>query len=416
MAKAFLYITMVSLVFTDWLVFKLGTGNRYITWIPEILSIVMIIYLVISAAITKKLNLDAKYFIILIVYIFHIFMGLLFNPISSGTVVAGLRLYLKFIPFFLLPAFYDFSEKEVGNFVRFMFFLSLIQCPVAFYQRFVSAAHIRSGDPVGGTLGMNTSGILTVFLICGAAFVIGYYLRNRVNLVWLVIFLGVLLAPTGLNETKVTYFLLPPIFILPFIFSARDRFKIKKILPLALLMVFSFMAWKAGYDYFQIRDRGWGIETFMSQKGRIEQYTSSRFIPIISAYEFASKDMIHFLFGRGAGNVTGSFSEKMQGADLKKYAKFGPKANGVSSTIWELGVGGLLLIFVFLGVLFYDAIKYASRSNYFGTFSVSMISVIAVFGVSFLYFHIMDQNIITYPFFFLAGFIASGKYYRRAWE
>ena len=146
--KLLIYATMVAIFFFDWLVFNLNVGNRYITWAPEVCSAILYIYIGFIAIAGRKFKMDRKYIIVLLIYTLHIFVGWIVNQVSLGVVFSGLRIYFKFLPFFVLPAVYDFSEKEFKSYLIFMLILSFVQCPIALYQRFVSYAGIPSGDPI----------------------------------------------------------------------------------------------------------------------------------------------------------------------------------------------------------------------------------------------------------------------------
>lgn len=419
--KPLIYITMIAILFFDWLVFNLNIGSRIITWVPEICSSILFVYIGFTAAINKKFHMDRKYIIVIIIYLLHIVIGWIVNQVSPGVVFSGLRTYFKFLPFFFLPAVYDFRERELKSYLIFMLIFSFIQCPVALYQRFVSYAGFLSGDVIGGTLGDSgdMSSRLTLYLIFVAAFWVAHYLRGKIRFNWFVIGLTILLIPIGLNETKISFVLIPSIFIIPFIFSSTDRFRFKKMLPLLVLITIAFFGWIASYDSLAKKS---GITNFITTPGGVKRYSTGRTELMISAYRFVSKDIMNFVFGVGSGNASDSFSKSMRGKYFKEYDKphttqyLGTTKTTIAAFTWEIGVGGIFIICILLGMLFYDAIKYSVSSNYHGIISLSMISVIAIFGVSFFYKQILETNIMVFPFFFLSGFIASSKYYNHEWK
>ena len=210
-----------------------------------------------------------------------------------------------------------------------------------------------------------------------------------------------------------SFFLIPAIFLIPFIFSASDRFQLKKMLPILVLLSIVFIGWKISYDYFR---KDTNITTFMTTPGILEKYSRNRTELLVSAFKFGTEDIMHFVFGVGSANASHSFSRSMTGQYYDEYDRPFTVKNQISTFIWEIGFGGIFIFYILLWMLFYDAKKYSLLSNYYGIISLAMISVILIFGASFFYKQIFEVNILTYNFFFLSGFIASGNHYSKKWN
>ena len=55
-------------------------------------------------------------------------MGIILNKVSVPVAIAGARNHLKFLPFFLLPYYYDFPDDFMEKFTKFLLFFSFLQC------------------------------------------------------------------------------------------------------------------------------------------------------------------------------------------------------------------------------------------------------------------------------------------------
>ena len=85
------------------------------------------------------------------------------NGVSPDVTIGGIRFYFRYIPLFLLPFAFDYSDKDLRRLFILLVALALVQIPVAFKQRFIEYAKVVSGDVITGTLSLSTS--LTLFCI-----------------------------------------------------------------------------------------------------------------------------------------------------------------------------------------------------------------------------------------------------------
>jgi uncharacterized membrane protein (Fun14 family) len=194
---------------------------------------------------------------------------------------AGMRVYLRYIPFFLLPAVWNISDVQLCRLLKFVLLLAFTQLPVVIYQRFVKYSTSISGDPMGGTLGASTSGVLSVFLLLCIACYISFYLKNEIKFKTFIVGFFILFLPTTMNETKITFILLPLCFILPLIFGSANKKNLKKVIVLFGIMVISTIVLKSIYDYFIVKRWGYGIINFASTEGRLKSYADMRLIPLL---------------------------------------------------------------------------------------------------------------------------------------
>jgi hypothetical protein len=250
--KILLYVLFLSIFFLDWISFKLGALPRIATWLPEILSLMAVALVVMLFATRKHFALKGKYLIFFSLFFMFILGGIIVNAVPSGVVLAGLRSNLKYLPFFFLPVTYAFSDEQIRRQLKFLLVLSMIQCPVTIYQRFIKYAGVGTGDVVGGTLGVHTSGVLSVYLACTISLVIAFYLKGRIKRSMMLILIGLLFLPTTLNETKVSLLLIPFALISPALFLRGQMNTIKRILPVMAICMILMVVFVKVYDHLRV--------------------------------------------------------------------------------------------------------------------------------------------------------------------
>ncbi len=157
--------------------------------------------------------------------------GIINNAAEVGPMLSGMRFYLRAVPLFFLPAVLPLTEDQLRRQLKWLLALSILQVPVAVYQRWVVQSEGRfTGDDVRGTIG--DSGILSLFLICVVLVLTGMMLRGRIRPLWYWTLFFLLLLPTTINETKVTVFFLPA-GLLVTLFIAVERGKRLKYFGMA---------------------------------------------------------------------------------------------------------------------------------------------------------------------------------------
>ena len=94
-----------------------------------------------------------QYWIVFGALVITIICGILVNSVDSGPVFAGIRTYLRAIPWFLVPAVYAFSNEQVAAQLRTLLVVALLQVPFAIQQRMTSIEQGKAtGDFTSGTL------------------------------------------------------------------------------------------------------------------------------------------------------------------------------------------------------------------------------------------------------------------------
>ena len=250
-------------------------------------------------------------------------------------------------------------------------------------------------------------GVLSVFLISTFSILVAFYLRKKISLKFFLTSSFCVFLPTTLNETKITFFLLPLSAIFPAILLKKQRKNIIRVGLVVIILLGSLATFKTIYDHFFIKRYGKDILTMVSRKGWLESYANRRVTPVLLSLENSTKNMEKFIFGLGAGNVAGSFTESMSGEHYKIAARYRVGEVGVTKLIWETGIVGTFVFFLFIIFIFFDSWKHSKREDLAGTLSLGMVSCTAFFLLSFFYTSTLEQNSLLYTFFFVAGYIAS---------
>lgn len=404
--KLIIYAVILSLFSLNWLCFKWQLIPRYVTWFPELVSLLILPYIIFTAVRKKSFNFSFKYIVCILVFILVMILSFILNSVSPGVMFSGMRIYLRYIPFFLLPAVWDISEKEFKRLLIFIFVLMCAQLPVVLYQRFIKYNTALSGDPMGGTLGANTSGVLSVLILLVLCVYVALYLKNRISFLPFIVGFFVVFLPTTMNETKITFALLPFCFLISSVIGKTDLRKMARILMLFLVMAVSLVVLKNIYDHFQMKRWEYGITTFMEQKGRLKHYADARLNPIYKTLDKISSDPVFFLFGVGAGNASSSFSgEAMSGKYLLEMSQGGRVVAGIVVLAWEIGFVGLFTGFVLFSFLIWDSLKLSQEDSLYGAVALGMVSVVLMFGVTSLYFNLVQVKVINILFWLFAGFV-----------
>ena len=407
----------------DYLANNLQVIPQKMFLIPEAFSGVAMILAILLGISNKRFNMSMKYVIFLLWFLLAITAGLIINKVDPLVTVSGLRIYLKSLPFFLLPMVYDFSEKQVRWQLFFLAALCLTQIPITIYQRFIQYAGVMTGDVVGGSLGVNTSGVLSFLLILAIAIVVAMLVKKRLK-AWIAIpLILAFFIPTTLNETKVVLLLFPFVIISPLFFAPGIQNRIGKIVLMTVTGTIFMAGFVVMYDILQGEREGTLLERFQSGnmfaymfKGdRVGQFSDlevGRFDAIAYAMKKTS-DTGNTIFGVGIGNASPSNNEKLEGEYYKKWYWMDPSKVMLSRTLWEMGYLGLILYGALFIMILKDSMVLARGDTQLAAFALGWIPVTLILMASFVYFSTFVFTILSHLFFFYSGFIAAEQHKQR---
>ena len=232
-------------------------------------------------------------------------LNLINSPVSPLISLNGVRDMLMFmiLPIFYYKVFAEGNEHETAKYLRlfrkFCWFFLLIQVPATLSQ------YIRFGatDAVGGSYGSLNGGSLTMIIICVVFFMFQFPMAQ-----WKKVFLFLLLTPLMLNETKISFILIPMLGV--FIFFEP---KLKNMLlagiggALFLFLASQFYVHQqanVGDSIFAIFDKDFLNDYLLSYD---EMHPDiPRFTRLILGYNILSQENFTLFFGKEYGMFRGS--------------------------------------------------------------------------------------------------------------
>jgi hypothetical protein len=399
-------------------------GIGILKLIPEMLSLVMSILIVMLGVRRGFGQVSPKYWLVFGTVVIIIVAGIFSNAEGSGPVLAGARYYLRAIPMFILPAVYQFTEKQLKQQLRLLLAVGLVQVPLACYQRWVIYDAGRfSGDEVYGTL--MESGVLSLVLIGVVLVLTGQFLRKRISGKLFVALFFVLLFPTTINETKVTVIVLP-VGLLTTLIVAAPRGKRLRILLGGVTMLVVFGAILAPiYDamnaHYQWKE-GRTIEDFFTDQQTMSNYMVQkkgaelgmkreprRVDALTVPLHYLAKDPVTLAFGLGMGNASHSnLGEAFTGDYNGLWDKF--LVTGFTSLVLEIGVFGVSLVFLLYWLIFQDTLAVAKLdTGLMGSIAVGWIGVAAITPLATLYTVIQGYASCSYLFWYFSGLVCARR-------
>lgn len=406
-----------SILFVDYLVKQRGLLPSYFILVPEALSGIVMLVVLLRLMNGVRFHFDWRYALFLSVLLFTLAFGFMAQDVESGPMLAGVRAYIKFIPFFLLPAVHRFTPRQLKVQMTLLLAMALLQPPVAFYQRFVEfAARMHTGDPVRGTL--TTSSVLSLFMIAAIAGVVVLYVRGRLRLMQMLLLAAFLFAPTTINETKATFVLLPVVLLLPPLLMRGKTRLLRRMLPLLAFGALGTMTFISVYNYFtQYQQYGVPLTEFFSSDAlrkyvytgaaNTEQPYIGRFDSIEIALEHTSTDPVKLAFGYGAGNVSESFLPQFNGRYSDYFKRFGVDQTQITQFLWEIGLVGTGAFFFLYYAILRDALLLARSKDPTAPIGHFWAVVVVIMAFALFYKSVLAMNDSGYLFYYLSGLVAS---------
>jgi hypothetical protein len=393
-------------------------------FLPEAMSGVVILYVLLAGTRDRFHLVAAKYWLVFGALALVLLCGVINGAPGAGPVISGLRFYLRAVPLFFLPAVLPLSEFQLKRQLKWLLGITLIQVPVAVYQRWVIQAAGRfSGDDVRGTL--LDSGILTLFLACGIAVLTGLLMRGRIRARWYVLLTVLIIIPTTLNETKVAAFYLPMAILIAVLVGAAPGKRLRYasvgllgLMVIGALFVPIYNLTQVNNPYKNERD----IAAFFTNEKEVSRYLSSnvagvgtkkdvrRGDAIVVPLQFLAKDPVRLAFGLGTGAVSPSnLGKNFEGEYHLLFKQF----LIVSLTVFllEFGVFGVALILVLFWLVFSDTLAVArnDKNTLFGALAVGWAAVVPIFALDIFYTNFHEFASVTYLYWYFSGLICARR-------
>ncbi len=417
--QRFVLIAIPILVLTSFLV-SLSLLPQLAKLLPEVLSVIAAVYLIVAGVGQRFRFVPVKYWLVFGLMMIWIVCGILVNAVGTGPIVPGARIYLRVLPFFLLPAVIDFQDDQIRQQIRLILALSLIQVPVAIAQRYIILSeHLYTGDPVFGTLMI--SSYLSIYLISVVCVLVGMFIRGRISKRIFIILFLVLLIPTMINETKGTLLLMPLGVLAAFVIGSPPRKRLG-VVVVSISLIVSFGAiFIPVYDAMNAYAR-WRkpLASYFTEEGRLEgklnkdvelgtTETPGRLDALTVPLRYVLRDPVHAVFGLGIGNASESvLGEQFTGEYFQKFVKF--TYTSTATFLLEFGVVGAALIFLTYWLIFRDALAVARIDNGIrGAIAVGWCGVTPVMALACFYKSPHNSEALVYLYAYFSGLVATWR-------
>src|ERR1700722_7585298 len=151
--QIFTLILIICVMLSDYLV-KTFTLPTVLRFLPEAMSAVVVVYVLLAGTRDRFRLVAPKYWFTFGALAIVIVCGIINNAAEVGPMLSGMRFYLRAVPLFFLPAVLPLSDDQLKRQLKWLLAVSILQVPVAVYQRWVVQSEGRfTGDDVRGTIG-----------------------------------------------------------------------------------------------------------------------------------------------------------------------------------------------------------------------------------------------------------------------
>ena len=409
--------TIVAVLSFEYLVYE-GLLPPLFSYVPEILAMVVAVLVIVAGVRSRFQFVRPVYWLAFGALALVVLCGAIANQMEPGPVFAGMRQYLRALPFFFLPAVLEIKERQLRVQLLLLLAFGLLQLPIAGMQRMATfAAGGTSGDDTFGTL--MDSATLTLFLVAAVCVLTGFFLQKRISAKRFFPLIFLLLVPTMVNETKAVIVLVPIALMTCFVIGAKPGARLKNTL-IALVTAACFVAvFIPAYDHFMKPRWGYGIVDFIAMEGRLEGYLdrgseigeyeqrAGKLGGLRVALSEVSRDPINLVFGLGIGNVSDSaLGQQFTGRYYDVYRVF-LTSSGIY-IIFEFGLAGLALVLLLYWLLFKDSVSVAHRDeSIMGALATGWAGVLAVILIGIFYDNIIDSRALSVLFWYFSGLIAA---------
>lgn len=412
--------TIVVVMVTSFVVTSLHLPS-VLKLVPELMTALAVPYIIAAGSQQRFQFVNSKYWVMFGIALFFMVCGIVVNDVDSGPAIAGMRAYLRAMPFFLVAATYAFSPDQIKTQLRLLLGLALLQLPFAGYQRWQLWRQGRfTGDYVFGTVG--DSGILSLFLIASVCVATALMLRRYMTKTAYALLFFLLLAPTSINETKVTIVLLPLALLVVLIVGGTPGKRLRVLAgATAMLAVFGAL-FVPVYDLMQTKNPyKKDITTFFTDKKELNRYLKAKHAGVGSVNEvgrgdalriplqYLSSDPVKLAFGLGIGNASdSSLGKNFSGRYDEIFQRI--RITSFSTFTLELGVLGTVLIFVLYWMIFRDALFVARNDDgLYGALGVGWTAVTVIMAIGTIYTNIHVFESLSFLFWYFSGVMAARR-------
>ncbi len=368
---------------------------RQITWITEILCVLLLLRLVadLSLGQVKLRNTFMTYFVY--AWLALALIGIGVNAVAAPVFLAGLRNYFRFIPLLFVFSLYPFPEVFLKRIIRLVLVVGVIQLPIVVAERILFPGDY--GDAIVGSFGAGASGVLGLFEVVLLAVILALYKSRYYSVKDLMLYGVLVLLPSFITEAKIVFLLIPVLMALN-LFERKSERLGKNVLVAAIGAVI-FIGGIHIYNMIYVSHTRSRVQDILLDPERMmdflgvekASYSGPDEMPRVTAvnhmFAHISRDPIMTVFGVGVGNASDSLFEVSKGRYRRLYPQLRDDVFAARAG-WEFGCAGLILF----GVFFYKLSRIRRHMDhgpfynglFYGVKGLVFIVVVSIIYTSFL--------------------------------
>jgi hypothetical protein len=232
----------------------------------------------------------------------------------------------------------------------------------------------------------------------------------------LVVLLALLIAPMTINETKISFFLIPLALIVPAVLSNREGSRWARLVMTAGATFLLFVILVTVYNTLSPnRDI---LEWFATDDAQEYVYLGKetggkrRDVKRLDSIRIAYKKLQYenaTIFGLGPGNISPAFDRSFEGEYFRRYDHFNPKKTQLSLSLWEMGTLGTVLIVSLTLACGLVAFKFMLRNHgdQYEALALGWIGVTAILCLCLFYNSVFVVDIFAIFYWFYSGVIVA---------
>lgn len=407
-----------------------------VQYFPELLIALCSAIALVRLVVLRRFGLvPFRYWIVFLVFTYVVASAAIVNDVSPDVTFAGTRFYFRYVPLFLLPFAFDYTDRDLKRLMILLAALALIQIPVAFKQRFVEYVSApENGDVISGTLSLSTS--LSLFSVGMIVAMAALYVGRHIGVILATALSLLFLLPATINETKVTPLALG-IGIVAVLFARKRHLRFSQIAVISLTGILLLGVFVGVYDRLYRSAAVPGYLEFMTSKDQVIDNYSVRGVKAkkihlgdernktiakeVRLTEQASwigrfdaiqmpldvlggNDKVRLLLGLGIGSVSSDFGSG------GRYRYLSHELDATSTTItqllWETGLLGAFLGVVLVLLFIRDAWVRSRLEDEMGDFAAGWFGSSCVVLSTLPYANYIGLSEITCLIAFFSGVVA----------
>ena len=319
---------------------------------------------------------------------------------QSFDTIQYLNGFREFVPVFSSPFVIKYllsqnERKTINSFIRFLKLFLLLQIPAALLQYY----RYGPGDDVGGTLGSGNSGTITILIYIATFFLFKYENINfTIKDIKKMAFIFALWIPTFINETKISFVLLPIFFL--FQLKLNKSQIIKSTIVILILLPVLFYSLVTVYNtnerYNSVEfDEEYVTNYLLGDESEInysEETDLPRFLRLSIGFKILSEETYSIYLGKGLGQFKGGTTLSKTDFALMNEIIMSGSIIYIFFILMQLGILGIVLLLLHILRYIFSNNNFQDNNTILFYFIMTVIAIfyglsfrVAMFSIVFFY-------------------------------